>query len=39
MVDEHPVLFVAASHRNSSGTADCARRARTAGIPVYLLTA
>jgi hypothetical protein len=39
MVDERPVLFVAASHRNSSGTADCARRARTAGIPVHTITA
>jgi hypothetical protein len=39
MVDEHPLLFVAASHRNSSGTADCARRARTAGIPVHTITA
>lgn len=39
MVDEKPVLFVAASYRNSSGTADCSRRARTAGIPVHTITA
>ncbi|WP_399559412.1 SLOG family protein [Streptomyces chartreusis] len=39
MVDEHPVLFVAASYRNSSGTADCARRAKDAGIPVHTITA
>ena len=39
MVDERPVLFVAASYRNSSGTADCVRRARAAGIPVHTITA
>jgi hypothetical protein len=39
MVDERPVLFVAASYRNSSGTADCMRRAKAAGIPVRLITA
>jgi hypothetical protein len=39
MVDEKPELFVAASYRKSSGTADCARRARKAGIPVLLLEA
>jgi hypothetical protein len=39
MVDERPDLFVAASYRNSSGTADCSRRARKAGIPVYTITA
>jgi hypothetical protein len=33
MVDERPLLFVAASYRKSSGTADCLRRARKAGIP------
>lgn len=35
MVDEGPVLFVAAHHQNSSGTADCIRRAEAAGIPVW----
>lgn len=39
MVDERPVLFVAAHHANSSGTADCLRRARKAGIPDLTLTA
>lgn len=39
MVDERPVLFVAASYRNSSGTADCSRRAKDAGIPVHTITA
>lgn len=39
MVDEGPKLFVAASYRKSCGTADCARRARKAGIPVLLLEA
>jgi hypothetical protein len=39
MVDERPVLFVAASYRNSSGTADCSRRAKKAGIPVHTITA
>jgi hypothetical protein len=38
MVDEHPLLFVAAHHRGSSGTADCIRRARAANIPVLTLT-
>lgn len=39
MVDEKPLLFVAASYQNSSGTADCARRAKKAGIPVHTITA
>jgi DNA-binding MurR/RpiR family transcriptional regulator len=39
MVDEQPLLFVAAHHRGSSGTADCIRRARAANIPVLTLTA
>lgn len=39
MVDEGPELFVAASYRSSSGTADCVRRARAASIPVHLITA
>ncbi len=39
MVDEHPVLFVAASYRRSSGTADCLRRARAASIPDLTITA
>jgi len=39
MVDEKPVLLVAASYRNSSGTADCSRRATKAGIPVHTITA
>jgi len=37
MVDERPVLFVGASYRNSSGTADCLRRAKQAGIPTWTL--
>lgn len=39
MVDERPVLFLAAHHRNSSGTADCMRRVRAAGIPLITITA
>lgn len=39
MVDEKPLLVVAAHHANSSGTADCIRRAEAAGIPVYRLAA
>ncbi len=39
MVDEHPVLFVGFSYRRSSGTADCLRRARAAGIPDLVVTA
>jgi hypothetical protein len=39
MVDEKPALFVAASYRGSSGTADCLRRARKAGIPDWTITA
>ncbi|MEW2266900.1 SLOG family protein [Streptomyces sp. NPDC047868] len=39
MVDEGPVLVVAAHHANSSGTADCMRRAKAAGIPIYRLAA
>jgi hypothetical protein len=39
MVDEGPVLFVAASYRSSTGTADCLRRARAAGIPNLTITA
>jgi hypothetical protein len=39
MVDEHPLLFVAAQHANSRGTADCIRRAKAAGIPVHRITA
>lgn len=35
MVDEGPVLFVAAHHNGSTGTADCIRRAEAAGIPVW----
>lgn len=38
MVDEGPVLFVAAQVHGSTGTADCMRRARAAGIPVHLVT-
>jgi DNA-binding MurR/RpiR family transcriptional regulator len=38
MVDEHPLLFVAAHYRGSTGTADCMRRARAAGIRVITLT-
>jgi hypothetical protein len=39
MVDLEPVLFVAAHHQNSNGTADCIRRATKAGIPVRRITA
>ncbi|MFJ7023211.1 SLOG family protein [Streptomyces sp. NPDC101117] len=39
MVDERPALFVAAHHANSTGTADCLRRAKAAGIPQLTLTA
>lgn len=51
MVDEHPALFVAAATdctlpkcrtprpHHTHGTADCARRARAAGIPVHTITA
>lgn len=39
MVDEQPILVVAAHHANSTGTADCIRRARAAGIPVHTITA
>ena len=38
MVDEKPVLFVAAQVHGSTGTADCMRRAKKAGIPVHLIT-
>lgn len=38
MVDERPVLFVAAHYQGSTGTADCMRRAKTAGIPVHRIT-
>lgn len=34
MVDQQPVLVVAAQHQGSTGTADCIRRAEAAGIPV-----
>jgi hypothetical protein len=39
MVDEHPVLVVAAHHAKSTGTADAMRRAKAAGIPVHRITA
>lgn len=39
MVDLRPRLVVAAHHRGSRGTADCIRRARTAGIPIRTITA
>jgi hypothetical protein len=39
IIDEHPVLLVAAQVNNSTGTADCMRRAKAAGIPVYRITA
>lgn len=39
MVDEQPVLFVAAQCQGSTGTADCMRRAKAAGIPVHRITA
>jgi len=35
MIDEQPLLLVAAQHNGSSGTADCIRRAERAGVPVY----
>jgi len=37
MVDEGPLLVVAAHHNRSTGTADCIRRAEAAGIPVLTL--
>lgn len=39
IVDERPVLMVAAHHNGSTGTADCVRRAEAAGIPVHRITA
>jgi len=39
MVDERPVLFVAAQVHGSTGTADCVRRATAAGIPIWHLAA
>ncbi|KPC68301.1 hypothetical protein ADL27_57155 [Streptomyces sp. NRRL F-6602] len=39
MVDEAPVLFVAAQVHGSTGTADRMRRAKKAGIPVHPITA
>ncbi|MFD1309090.1 DUF2493 domain-containing protein [Streptomyces kaempferi] len=39
MVDEGPILVVAAHHAKSSGTADCMRRAKKAGIPIHRITA
>ncbi|MFE6126692.1 SLOG family protein [Streptomyces sp. NPDC056437] len=39
MVDKKPGLLVAAHHANSSGTADCMRRAKKAGIPILRITA
>lgn len=35
IVDERPLLLVAAQVHNSTGTADCMRRAKAVGIPVY----
>ncbi|MFR9794188.1 SLOG family protein [Streptomyces sp. MB22_4] len=35
IVDERPLLLVAAQVNQSTGTADCMRRAKAAGIPVY----
>jgi hypothetical protein len=35
IVDEGPMLLVAAHHKASTGTADCMRRAKKAGIPVW----
>lgn len=34
MVDQQPLLAIAAQVGNSTGTADCLRRLKTAGIPV-----
>lgn len=39
MVDERPLLVVAFHHGGSTGTADCMRRAKAAGIPVHRITA
>lgn len=39
MVNEGPLLFVAAQVNNSTGTADCIRRAEAAGIPVHRIGA
>lgn len=35
IIDAQPVLLVAARWRGSTGTADCMRRAKTAGIPIW----
>ena len=39
MVDLEPLLVVAFHHANSTGTADCIRRAEKVGIPVRRITA
>ena len=39
IVDRRPLLMVAAQVDGSTGTADCMRRAKKAGIPVYRITA
>ncbi|WP_228981352.1 DUF2493 domain-containing protein [Streptomyces sp. DH12] len=38
MVDLRPLLVIAFHHARSSGTADCMRRAESAGIPVRRIT-
>lgn len=35
IVDERPLLLVAAQVNSSTGTADCIRRAEAAGVPVH----
>jgi hypothetical protein len=39
IIDELPLLLVAAQVGKSSGTADCMRRAKKAGIPIHRITA
>lgn len=39
IIDEGPQLLVAAHHNQSTGTADCMRRAEAAGVPIHRITA
>lgn len=39
IINERPLLLVAAQVNGSTGTADCMRRAKAAGIPVHRVTA
>lgn len=38
IINERPVLLVAAQVNNSTGTADCIRRAKKASVPVHRIT-